>query len=173
VQEVLETCATTQEAIGFITKFTARANGCHYGLMDFSGDTCVIETTSTRYAIRHPKEGILAHTNHYQTDELKDANLPDYVRFKMEDMDISPIESPIRRYKREYELLTKYKGKITFEIIKSILRDHDNREPDDFTVCTHGSSAGTLGSIIILPIEKEFWITDDHPCKMEYQKFLL
>ena len=173
VQEVLETCATTQEAIKYITEFPDRSNGCHYGLMDASGDTCVIETTSTRYAIRRTKDGILAHTNHYQTEELKDANLPDEVRFKMDDMDISPIESPIKRYKREFELLTKSRGKITMDTIKTILSDHDNREPDDFTVCTHGNSAGTLGSIIILPKVKEFWVTDDHPCNTKYEKFTI
>ncbi|MFW9880826.1 MAG: C45 family autoproteolytic acyltransferase/hydrolase, partial [Candidatus Thorarchaeota archaeon] len=173
VQEILETCATTQEAAEIITKFPYRANGCHYGLIDASGEVCVIETTSTRHAIRRPKDGILAHTNHYQTEELKDANLPDYVRFKMDDMDINPIESPIRRYKREFELLKQYKGKINFEIIKRILSDHDNREPDDFTVCTHGPAAGTLGSIIVLPTRKEFWVTDNHPCISEYQKFVL
>jgi len=173
VQQVLETCATTQEAIDFITKFPDRSNGCHYGLMDTSGDTCVIETTSTRHAIRRPKHGILAHTNHYQTEELKDANLPDYVRFKMDDMDISPIESPIRRYEREFKLLAKNKGNIKMGTIKTILSDHDNREPDDFTVCTHGPSAGTLGSIIILPTKKEIWITDNHPCSSEYEKFIL
>ncbi|MFX0147820.1 MAG: C45 family autoproteolytic acyltransferase/hydrolase [Candidatus Hodarchaeota archaeon] len=173
VQEVLETCATTQEAIDFITKFAARANGCHYGIMDFSGETCVIETTSTRHAIRRPKEGFLAHTNHYQTEELIDANLPEYVRFKMEDMDISPLESPIRRYNREITLLKQYNGKITFEIMKLILSDHDNREPDDFTVCTHGSSAGTLGSIIVLPLKKEFWVADNHPCNTKFEKFTL
>lgn len=173
VQEVLETCATTQEAINLIINFSARANGCHYGLMDASGDTYVIETTSTRHAIRSPKEGILAHTNHYQTEELSDANLPDYVRFKMDDMNISPIESPIRRYKREIELLTANKGQITMNIIKMILSDHENREPDDFTVCTHGLSAGTLGSVIIFPNKKEFWVTDNHPCDSEYEKFIL
>lgn len=173
VQEVLETCATTQEAIDFIIKFTGRANGCHYGLIDSSGDTCVIETTSTRHAIRRPENNILAHTNHYQTEELKNANLPEYVRFKMDDMDISPIESPIRRYNREIELLTKHNGQITMDIIKDILTDHDNREPDDFTVCTHGPSAGTLGSIIIFPLKKEFWVTDNHPCNSEYEKFTL
>ena len=171
VQEVLETCATTQEAINFITKFPDRSNGCHYGLMDVSGDTCVIETTSTRHAIRRPEHGILAHTNHYQTEELKDANLPDHIRFKMDDMDISPIESPIRRYEREYKLLTRGKGKITMDTIKTILSDHDNREPDDFTICTHGISAGTLGSIIALPQVREFWVTDDHPCNTAYEKF--
>jgi len=171
VQEVLETCATTQEAIKYITEFPDRSNGCHYGLMDASGDTCVIETTSTRYAIRRTKDGILAHTNHYQTEELKDANLPDEVRFKMDDMDISPIESPIKRYKREVQLLAKSRGEITMETIKNILRDHDNREPDDFTVCTHGVSAGTLGSIIVLPEVREFWVTDNHPCNTAYEKF--
>lgn len=173
VQEVLETCATTQEAIDFITTFPSRANGCHYGLMDTSGDTCVIETTSTRHAIRRPEGGILAHTNHYQTAELKDANLPDYVRFKMDDMDIYPLESPIRRYKREIELLNTYNGQINIEIFKKILSDHDNREPSDFSVCTHGSAAGTLGSIIILPKKREFWVTDNHPCSSQYEKFTL
>ncbi|UCC19137.1 MAG: linear amide C-N hydrolase [Promethearchaeota archaeon] len=173
VQEVLETCATTQEAMDVIIKFPKRANGCHYGLIDTSGDICVIETTSTRHAIRRPLDGILAHTNHYQTEELKDANLPDYVRFKMDDMDINPIESPIRRYKREIELLKKSKGQISFETFKAILSDHDNREPDDFTVCTHGPAAGTLGSIIVLPTKKEFWVTDNHPCISAYEKFTL
>ena len=173
VQEALENCATTQEAIDFIIKFIGRANGCHYGLMDTSGDTCVIETTSTRHAIRRPENNILAHTNHYQTEELKSANLPEYVRFKMDDMDISPLESPIRRYNREIELLTKYNGQITMDIIKDILSDHDNRVPDDFTVCTHGPSAGTLGSIILFPIKKEFWVTDNHPCNSKYKKFTL
>jgi len=173
VQEILETCSTTQEAIDFIIKFTGRANGCHYGLMDTSGDTCIIETTSTRHAIRRPNNNILAHTNHYQTEELKNANLPEYVRFKMDDMDISPLESPIRRYNREIELLTKYRGQITMDIIKDILSDHDNREPDDFTVCTHGPSAGTLGSIILFPLKKEFWVTDNHPCNSKYEKFTL
>ncbi|MFW9942488.1 MAG: C45 family autoproteolytic acyltransferase/hydrolase [Candidatus Thorarchaeota archaeon] len=171
VQEVLETCATTQEAIKYITEFPDRSNGCHYGLMDASGDTCVIETTSTRSAIRRTKDGILAHTNHYQTEELKDANLPDDVRFKMDDMDISPIESPIKRYIREIQLLAKSRGKITMETIKTILSDHDNREPDDFTVCTHGVSAGTLGSIIVLPEVREFWVTDNHPCNTAYEKY--
>jgi hypothetical protein len=91
----------------------------------------------------------------------------------MDDMDISPIESPIKRYNREIELLKKHNGKITFETIKTILSDHENREPDDFTVCTHGPSAGTLGSIIVLPKKREFWVTDNHPCSSEYEKFTL
>jgi hypothetical protein len=91
----------------------------------------------------------------------------------MDDMDISPIESPIRRYQREINLLNENNGQITFNTIKDILSDHDNRTPDDFTVCTHGLSAGTLGSIIILPQKMEFWVTDNYPCSSDYEKFKL
>ena len=91
----------------------------------------------------------------------------------MDDMDISPIESPIRRYKREIELLTEKKGQITIDTIKMILSDHENREPDDFTVCTHSGRFGTLGSAIVLPLKKEFWVTDYYPCKSKYEKFIL
>jgi len=91
----------------------------------------------------------------------------------MDDLDIFPLESPIRRYKREIELLEKFKGQITMDTIKKILSDHDNREPDDFTVCTHGPAAGTLGSIIVLPKKKEFWVTDNHPCSSNYERFTL
>ncbi|MFX1303981.1 MAG: hypothetical protein ACFE9X_11560 [Promethearchaeota archaeon] len=34
----------------------------------------------------------------------------------------NPIESPIRRYQREIELLKKHIGQITMEIVKNILR---------------------------------------------------
>ncbi len=37
----------------------------------------------------------------------------------------------------------------------------------------HGPSAGTLGSIIVFPTKKEFWVTDNYPCNSEYEKFSL
>jgi len=175
VQELIETCSTTQEVIDFITKFPARANGVFYGVVDKSGDACVIETTATRFAIRRPENGVMAHTNIYLTNELKDANLPEFVRFKLTSMDFSPIESPKRRLKRATELLNKAKGNITPQTLKSILRDHDNGDsnsegPDDFSICTHGEAAITLASIIVLPRTGEFWVVDNQPCKAPYEK---
>lgn len=178
VQEAIETCANTKEAIEFITKFSDRSNGVHFGLMDISGDCCVVETTSTRYGIRRPENGILVHTNTYRSKELEDANLPMDVRFKMSGMDISPIESPIRRYKRAYKLITESKGNINMDVLKLILRDHDsgdpnNEGPNDFSICTHGESAITLASIIIKPRIGEFWVVDNQPCKAPYELFTL
>ncbi|MHA1338486.1 MAG: C45 family autoproteolytic acyltransferase/hydrolase [Promethearchaeota archaeon] len=175
VQEAIETCANVQEVIDFITKFPARSNGVFYGVVDKEGNACVIETTSTRHSIRYPKDGVLAHTNLYLTDELKDANLPDNVRFKLTGLEISPKESPKRRLKRATELLEKYKGKITTKTLKMILRDHDNGDPnsegpDDFSICTHGETGITLASMVILPRKGEFWVVDNQPCKEPYEK---
>jgi hypothetical protein len=178
LQEAIETCATTQEAIDLIQKFPARANGGHYGIMDASGDTAVVETTRSRWAVRRPTEGILVHTNTYLTPEMQDANLPMDVRFKMADMDFSPIESPIRRLKRASFLMDQKRGQITMDTLKAILRDHDNGDPnregpDDFSLCTHGHSSDTLASFIAFPKKKELWYTLDHPCENEYEKITL
>ncbi len=178
VQEVIENCADVDEAIKFITNISYRANGAFYCLGDESGNLAVLETTHSRYSVREPKNGILAHTNVYIGETIKDANLPDEVRFKMASLDISPIESPKRRYKRIYNLVQQYEGKITEETIKSILRDHDPGHPDeqgpnDCSICTHGISSGTLASLIIKPKSREFHVINTHPCSGEYIKYTL
>ncbi len=52
LQECLETYDSVEDVIQFVTKFPARANGFHLGAINSTGDACVIETTSTRSAIR-------------------------------------------------------------------------------------------------------------------------
>ncbi len=183
VQEVLENYSTTEEAIEFITKFPARANAQHYGLLDKSGNACVIETTHTDFAIRRPEDGIMAHSNTYRTDKFWDHNVPDDHHWKMKHMrDIPYVKSPKMRYERVYELLVKNKGNITIETFKEILSDHnypsnygvDNKGiPDDFTVCTHGDVGITLASIIIKPQTGQFYVTDVQPCKGMYEEFKL
>ncbi|MHA1819716.1 MAG: C45 family autoproteolytic acyltransferase/hydrolase [Promethearchaeota archaeon] len=178
LQKVLETCETTEEAVEYVKNFPARSNGFHFGIMDASGNATLVETTATRWAIRKPENGVLVHTNIYVTDKLRDANLPYDVRFSMGDADFSPIESPIRRFKRGYELMIKNLGKIDIAALKSILRDHDNGDPekegpDDFSICTHGVAGITLASIIANPKRKEMLITDKQPCMSEYTLFKL
>ncbi|MEX2683722.1 MAG: C45 family autoproteolytic acyltransferase/hydrolase [Candidatus Sigynarchaeota archaeon] len=168
VQEVLETCKTVQEAVDLITKFP-RANGAHFGLVDESGDACVLETTATRHAIRKvPEGGVMAHSNMYHV--ITDANVPDDVMWKFKGLQVPYTKSPKERVARASELIEQAKGKVTFDTIKSILSDHAGREPDDFTVCTHGLTGVTLASIIIKHKERELWATDNQPCKTQYEK---
>jgi hypothetical protein len=178
MQELIEQCKSTQEVIDRVTAFQHRSNGIHFGVVDESGDAAVVETTTTRWAIRRPENGLLAHSNIYVTPELEDANLPLDVRFKMGDADFSPIESPIRRFKRANALLAAHRGSITTDTLKNILRDHDSGDPgepgpNDFSLCTHGTAGITLASIIIRPEKREFWVIDNQPRTGEYEKFVL
>ncbi|MHA1144223.1 MAG: C45 family autoproteolytic acyltransferase/hydrolase [Candidatus Helarchaeota archaeon] len=181
VQEVLENFETTEEAIKYISNFPARSNAQHYGIMDESGDACVLETTHTDFAIRRPKDGIMAHSNTFRTEKFFDHNCPDDHHWKIKKMrHISYIKSPKMRYERAHELLVKHKGDITMETFKEILGDHqypsshpekNNGEPDDFTVCTHGETGITLASIIIRPKTRQMFVTDRQPCHSMYEEF--
>jgi hypothetical protein len=173
LQEALETCETTEEVIRFVTNFPARANGFHFGVLDASGDACVIETTATRSAIRHPEGGILAQTNHYLSPELADANLPEEVTWQFKGMQVPYMKSPRERYEREIQMLEDARGSITIDTLKAILRDHRGGEGSDFTPCTHSEVASTLASIIINPLTRQMWVTDMQPCLMEYEEFQL
>ncbi len=171
VQETLEKCATTAEAIEHITKYPLRGNGAHYGLLDKEGNACVVETTSSRFAIRRPEGGVLAHTNLYLTSELKDANLPEYVNWKTKHMTRPYYLSPKARYERAHELITNMKGKLNKDAMYQILSDHNGREPDDDTICTHGEVGSTLATITCIPKKGEVWVTDTHPCKSKQEVF--
>ncbi|MHC1591094.1 MAG: carcinine hydrolase/isopenicillin-N N-acyltransferase family protein, partial [Candidatus Helarchaeales archaeon] len=183
VQEVLETCKNTEEAIEFITKFPARSNAQHYGLCDESGDACVIETTHEDFAIRRPEEGILVHTNTFRTEKFWDHNVPDDHHWKLKAMRHIPyIKSPKMRFERASELMLKHKGEITMETLKEVLSDHhyptnhpekNDGTPDDFTVCTHGKTGITLASIILRPAKKQMFVTDVQPCKSMLEEFNL
>jgi len=170
IQEVLETCKNTQEAIDFIINFPERSNGAFYGIADKNGDICVLETTATRYSIRKmdSNENILVHTNLYMTEQLKDANLPDDVLWKFKGLEIPHNKSPRERYERAMKLMNLYKGKIDEDILKIILSDHRNGEPNDFTICTHGEVGVTLASFIINLSRMEFQMTDQFPCEKKY-----
>ena len=173
IQNALETCATMDEAVDFITKFPNRTNGAHYGILDKEGNACIVETTATRHAFRYPENGILAHTNLYMTEELMNANVPETVNWKTEHMTRPYYLSPKRRHERANELINTMKGNLNREELYKILSDHNNREPDDDTVCTHGEVGSTLATITAIPKRLEFWVTDTFPCKSQQEKFTI
>ena len=173
VQQTLENCATMEEAIELISKCPMRGNGAHYGILDKQGNACIVETTASRHAIRYPKDGTLVHTNLYMTEELDDANVPESVTWKTKHMVRPYYLSPKRRHERAYDLVKKMEDKLNKEEIYKILSDHNGREPDDDTVCTHGEVGSTLATITCIPKKLEFWVTDTHPCQSQQELFTL
>lgn len=182
-QEMLENFATTEEALEFITTFPARSNAQFYGIIDKSGDACVAETTHSRFAVRRPEDGIMVHSNTYRTEKFLDVNCPMDHHWRLPSMQhIAYIKSPMMRYDRAFELISKIKGNITMESFQEILNDHNypTTHPEkndgvgnDFTVCNHGKTGVTLASIIVRPQKGQIFVTDTQPCQMMYEEFNL
>ncbi|HOC93972.1 MAG TPA: C45 family autoproteolytic acyltransferase/hydrolase [bacterium] len=175
MMELLETCRTVAEAADKMINFPARANTGFFGMMDESGDCCVVEFTSSRAAVRRPDErGVIAQTNHYLN--MKDANLPDGTYWTVKGMEgLEYAESTLKRYEAAYRLMSENAGKITVDTLKSILRDHSagNGSGTDCTVCCHGLTGGTLASTIFDIKERTAWVADGHPCESEYVRIPL
>jgi len=171
--EALETCATADEAAKFLTRFPARANAGYFGLNDASGDVRIVEFTAQRTSIRTPDEsGTISQTNHFIA--MKDANLPDGTTWKVKGLEGKLYaESSLKRHAAADRLMHENSGKITVDVMKSILRDHSadpTGKGDDDCVCCHGSAGSTLASIIAAPRDKSLWVATGTPCGAEYEK---
>ncbi len=172
LQEALETCRTVSEAAAFITNFPARGNAGFFGIMDASGDCCVVEFTASRFSIRKPDDsGVIAQANHFIN--MKEANIPDgtYWRIKgMEDVEYSA--STKARYASADQLLHEHAGKITVETLKTILGNHNANDGtgNDMTVCCHGEAGSTLSSFVIDINERTMWVAESTPCRNPYKE---
>ncbi len=171
MQEILETCRFAGEASNYLVNFPFRTNTGFFGIMDASGDDCVVEFTASRAMIRKPSaSGVMAQTNHFHV--MKDANLPKGTYWTVKGMEgLEYAKSTEARFAIANRLIHEYAGKIDVEIIKSILRNHDanNGTGNDLTICCHGISGGTLSSIIFDATERRLHIADGNPCEKEYE----
>ncbi len=173
LQEALETCRTTSEAVDFMSKFPARASAGFFGIMDDSGDCKVLEFTASRFSIRTPDDaGVLAQSNHFIN--MKEANIPDGTKWKIKGMEhIDFYESTRARFATTDRLLHENAGKITIDTIKSILSDHSydpTGKGTDSTVCAHGEAGSTLSSYVIDIKDRVMYVAEDNPCRSKYEK---
>ncbi len=171
LMEALETCRTTFEAVELITKFPARANAGFFGIVDADGFTRVVEFTASRYVVREPDEsGVMAQTNHYI--KMPEANLPPGTYFTVKGMEgMEYAYSTETRHHAAFKKLKDAAGKITVETMMDILKDHSANKGagSDFTVCCHGITGGTLGSMVVDPRDKKMWVAEGNPCSNAFQ----
>lgn len=176
IQEALETCKSTDEALEFL-KNSTRGNGANLGIIDKDGKFAVIELSRTYYGVRNPENGIIVHTNHYIHPEMVKLDIPDNSTYKIKHPafeNLKPKQSSLARYKRAEELLLAKKESITIEDVKNILRDHGEENfPSDNTICRHAELWSTLGSVIFLPKERRMLVVEGNPCKGEYEEYQL
>jgi hypothetical protein len=170
LNEILETCRTTAQAMEFLQQFPARANAGFFGMMDETGDDAIVEFTACRTMVRRPgPEGVLAQTNHYLN--MTDANLPEGTYWTVKGMEgLEYATSSHKRYEAADRLIKQAAGSVTIETIQSILSDHSGDDPagSDYTICCHGHSGSTLSGMVFDIAERTMWFAEGNPCQAKW-----
>jgi predicted choloylglycine hydrolase len=172
LQEMLESCKTTDEAVKFLIKAKRGGQGGLLMLADAGNEIRAVEITSNHAAVRETREGHIINTNSFQTTEMQRYEIPHSAVFV--DLNLKVHESSEQRFKRAQALL-KGKAKMGENEIASIMRDHgEDNKPSIMTVCRHGPSrefSTTLRSMIIYPNRRAIKVLYGNPCQNEYTEF--
>ena len=171
LQEVLETCATTEEALSFLRRTRSRANAGFIGLADRSGDACIVEMTAVTMAVRRPRNGVLVQANHFH--RLTGVNVPEGTRWVVPGMEgMEYLHSSRTRQGVAEALMRQRAGGITVESVKEVLSDHsaDGGKGSDITVCCHGHSGSTLSSMLLDLDRGTLDVADGQPCSSTWER---
>ncbi len=174
LQEMLETCKNTEEAIRFITN-AKRAGSGLLMLADNEDGVKTVEISHNHSATREPIGNQIINTNHYLTEEMQKYEVPRNAVFsekaRKELVGKKVHRSSEERLKRSQDLLSIW-DKIDENTITSVLRDHGQENiPSNFTICQHGEYASTLRSVIFYPKRKMFKVLYGNPCQNEFSEF--
>ncbi len=174
LQEVLETCYTTEEAVKLIGSY-ARDSGANILILDSSGDMRVVETSRTSLTQRTTENSFILATNHYISPEMTGKQVP--LGSRWEDKALprlrgkSIYKSSLERYSRAEKLLSR--SKIDPDCVEEILLDHGDGRAGDDTICRHGPVFSTMASVIIYPLRRTIRIALGKPCEGKFEEFTM
>jgi predicted choloylglycine hydrolase len=176
LQEMLETCKSTDEAAEFIVKAKRGGHDAVLTLADADGNIKTVEISSNHSATSDTTGGQVVNTNHYKSNEMQRHEIPRNAVFfgkgvRKEDVGVRVHESSEQRLQRAQELL-KGREKVDESKIAVILRDHgENNEPSFLTICRHDVDGSTLRSVIFYPNRKSMKVLYGKPCQNQYDEF--
>jgi hypothetical protein len=176
VQETLETCRTTSEAVQFLSQ-ARHCGGALLMVADAGGDMCTMELTQSHAARREPRDHVLINTNHYLDSGLQKLEIPHDVCYTRKAvkalLGIRMHESSEVRFARAAELTSKI-GTLTTSDLEHIMRDHGtDGHSSDNTICRHSSYFATTCSMLFCPAERSLKVMYAPPCSGNYQEFTL
>jgi len=174
VQEALENCTNTREAIDFLGA-GKRSGGAILLVADASGDMVTVELSSNFSGVREPDQGIIINTNHYKCREMASYDIPRNAYYTNKNVKalrgIRVHESSELRYSRAEQLLTDMES-ISMKDLLSVFCDHgESGRGDNNTICRHGPYFSTTCSIIMLPYSRRLLVTYGNPCDSVFTDF--
>jgi len=176
LQEMLETCKRTDEAVRYITEAKRGGHDALLMIGDAEGDVKAVEISANHYAVREMTGGQIINTNHYLTEEMRQFEIPhDAVHFGR---GVSPQlmrtrvhESSERRRERAEELL-KDRSLVNEADVAGVLRDHgEDNAPSRNTICRHDPISSTLRSMIFFPERRTMKVLYGNTCQGQYEEF--
>ena len=161
LQEMLETCATVDDAVRMITQSKRGGHDCLITLAEPSGNIKAIELSSHFATVREMTNGQVINTNNYQTAEMQGREVP---------LDTAPSysNSPIRLDRASG--LLKDAVLVDEKAICAVLRDHGQEGVPGKTICRHAEFGCTQRSMIFYPGGKTIKVLFGNPCQGEYQE---
>lgn len=174
LQEMLETCRSTDEAVEFLTK-AKRAGSGLLMVADAECNIKAVEISHNYASVRNLVDDQIINTNHYQTLEMQKHEIPHNAvlsgKVPKDWLGKRVHESSEQRLKRAQELLNS-KEKMDENEITTILGDHgQNKSPSNLTICQHGAYISTLRSLIFYPDRKTIKVLYGNTCQNEYVQF--
>lgn len=175
LQEMLETCRNTEQAVEFITKAKQGGHDALLTIADSEGDVKTVELTPNHAAVREMSDNQVVNTNHFLMSEMQQYEIPHNAVYSgkspKEVLGVKVHASSEARLKRALELVNR-KTKIDEETIIKVLRDHGAEDkPSMLTICRHAEYAGTLRSVIFNLNGKTMKVLYGNPCQNEYVEF--
>ncbi|MEW6555651.1 MAG: C45 family peptidase [Actinomycetota bacterium] len=175
VQEALEKCASTREAIEFLGA-GKRSGGAILLVADASGDISTIEMSSNFSGVRQPQEGIIINTNHYKCREMVSYDIPRNAYYTSKNAKalrgVRVHESSELRYGRAEQLFAELETVGMRDLLRVFCDHGESGRGDDNTICRHGPYFSTTCSIIMLPRSRRLLVTYGHPCDSVFSDFL-
>jgi isopenicillin-N N-acyltransferase like protein len=173
LQETLERCKTTAEAVEFMRGFKYGGSAL-WIVCDAQGDLRALEITNSMIEERRPVNGVLFHTNHYLTPRAASVDVPPNAYYS--DRTVKALrghrcrESSEARFDRCRALFDNV-GKATRQDLISIFSDHGaDGVKSDNTICRHSDYFCTTMSVLMYPARKKIEVLYGNPCEFEFQE---
>ncbi len=174
VQEILENCATVEEAVEFAVE-SKRAGGAILLLGDTQGKLASVELSPNFSGVRKPENGVLVNTNNYISSDMVPYDIPSNAyysgRAARSLRGVRVHESSELRYSRAMQLLDREEPMGVKEILDVFCDHGEGGKGSDNTVCRHGDFLSTTCSVIMFPTSRRMLVTYGNPCSSVYTDF--
>ncbi len=157
IARAILTAKNIEEAINIATD--QRRASSYNNVISTKDRAISIEGSGTSFEIIEPKNGYLAHTNHY--------TCPSMIQFEGKENNVSSIS---RLTLANDELQSKVGQTLAEKDLETILRSHIGKTGDDNSLCRHSDIYPTVFSITIDFGSREVNMIKGNPCQGEYEK---